>query len=229
MSTRKYPRTYHFPFSEGLTNNDKKVPDDWWDNFAGKELVLTEKLDGQNNSIFIDGVFARSHSSITSNPWDKYFFEFGGVFDKCKPFLTDGEGIYGESLYAIHSIEYNKLPSYFFGFAVVNENEDRWYSWDEVEEMCYFVNIPCVPVLERRVFNSPEDLRISIMEHMKNGSRYGDVIEGIVVRVADSFSIDDFSKNVIKYVRKNHVQTDIHWTKNWRKHEIFTCENKKEV
>jgi hypothetical protein len=35
--------------------------------------------------------------------------------------------------------------------------------------------------------------------------------EGYVVRNADKFHYDDFSSNVAKWVRKNHVQTDTHW------------------
>ena len=31
---------------------------------------------------------------------------------------------------------------------------------------------------------------------------------------------DDFKDNVQKWVRKNHVQTDIHWTKNWKQANI---------
>lgn len=43
---------------------------------------------------------------------------------------------------------------------------------------------------------------------------------GVVIRNADSFPIDDFQKNVVKYVRENHVQTDSHWRRNWTKAKI---------
>ena len=56
---------------------------------------------------------------------------------------------------------------------------------------------------------------------MKNGSKYGDTIEGVVVRNIESFPLDDFSKNVVKYVRKNHVQTDEHWKKNWKRAKLI--------
>lgn len=56
---------------------------------------------------------------------------------------------------------------------------------------------------------------------MKQGSTYGDTIEGIVIRNADSFPLEDFSKNVVKYVRKNHVQTDEHWKKNWKRAKLI--------
>lgn len=48
----------------------------------------------------------------------------------------------------------------------------------------------------------------------------GDTIEGVVIRNAGSYPIDEFSHNVVKYVRKNHVQTDQFWAKNWRKAKI---------
>jgi hypothetical protein len=53
-------------------------------------------------------------------------------------------------------------------------------------------------------------------------SAYGKTKEGIVIRVADSFKLDDFPNYVCKWVRPNHVQTDEHWTKNWHKATLIT-------
>jgi hypothetical protein len=44
--------------------------------------------------------------------------------------------------------------------------------------------------------------------------------EGIVSRNADEFAVVDFQQNVFKYVRKNHVKTDEHWTRNWRRAKL---------
>ena len=219
METTKYPRTYHLPFSKGLQNDDKKVEDDWWEHLKGKELVLTEKMDGSNSCIMKNGVFARSHVSPTTNPWDVNLTERGGIYDQVKLSLTENECVYGENMYGVHSIEYNRLPCYFFMFAV--RDNERWYSWDEVCEFSEMLNLVHVPTLERRVFNSPEDLENTINEYMKKGSLYGDIIEGIVVRNAESFGLDDFSKNVVKFVRANHVQTDEHWKRNWKRAKLF--------
>ena len=49
-----------------------------------------------------------------------------------------------------------------------------------------------------------------------------DTKEGVVVRRVHEFGADDFSKNVVKYVRENHVQTDEHWTKNWKRAKLIT-------
>ena len=50
---------------------------------------------------------------------------------------------------------------------------------------------------------------------------FGAPSEGYVVRNSDSFSIDDFNKNVAKFVRKNHVdKNDKFWMKKWNEEPI---------
>ena len=58
-------------------------------------------------------------------------------------------------------------------------------------------------------------------QFMSEPSTFGDTKEGVVIRKTSSFNNEDFSKNVCKYVRANHVQTDEHWTKNWKKAELI--------
>ena len=43
----KYPRTYHLPYSPGATNDDKKLSGNWFENYKGREIVITAKLDGE--------------------------------------------------------------------------------------------------------------------------------------------------------------------------------------
>jgi hypothetical protein len=44
--------------------------------------------------------------------------------------------------------------------------------------------------------------------------------EGIVIRNAEEFENENFADNVMKWVRKDHVTTDKHWTRNWSKAKI---------
>ena len=37
----------------------------------------------------------------------------------------------------------------------------------------------------------------------------------------DTFLFEDFDKNVFKYVRENHVQTNENWKKTWKKAEFY--------
>ena len=56
---------------------------------------------------------------------------------------------------------------------------------------------------------------------MTEPSNFGKEKEGCVIRKANAFTDEQgFEKNVCKYVRANHVQTDEHWTKNWKKAEL---------
>lgn len=66
--SRKYGRTYHYPFSPG-TSSDDRIQHHYWEFIKEiPELVHTEKLDGENNCLSKLGVFARSHAAPTVSP-----------------------------------------------------------------------------------------------------------------------------------------------------------------
>ena len=68
---------------------------------------------------------------------------------------------------------------------------------------------------------TPESATNPMAAEMENGSRLGGECEGFVFRNAGNFHVDDFAKNVLKYVRKNHVKTDEHWTRNWKRAKLW--------
>lgn len=209
----KYPRTFHLPWSKGASNDDK-ISDDV-SPLIGTDVVITEKLDGSNSSLTNKGVYARSHSDFSKNPWDKQMWN---IWERIKNDLSDGVYLFGENMEGIHSIEYTNLDSYFYIFGVRDNN--IFISWDEVEEYSYLLDIPTVPVLFRGVINSEKELKNITESFAKEKSKLGGPIEGIVVRNANMFHSDDFSNNVMKLVRANHVTTDEHWTKRWQKASI---------
>ena len=87
----------------------------------------TEKLDGENNCLSRYGVFARSHVAPTTSPWTSQLRQ---RWELLKNDLGDIE-LFGENLYAVHSIEYKRLETHFYVFAV--RCLDKWLSWDEVK------------------------------------------------------------------------------------------------
>lgn len=206
--TEKYPRTYHFPFSEGATNDDRIQAD--WQRMLQHELVVTEKLDGENSCIKSDGVYARSHGAVNRNAWARPVWD---IWERVGHTLGDLH-IFGENMYAIHSIVYPDLEHYFYVFAI--RDGETWLSWDEVLEYAHLMDLPVVPVLERG-YLTEKSLKSLIEQQQRNGSRLGGLSEGVVCRIANSFPDAAFSDSVLKYVRKNHVQTDEHWTRNWEK------------
>ena len=57
--------------------------------------------------------------------------------------------------------------------------------------------------------------------YTKEPSIYGDTREGVVIRVTKTFEDKYFPYYVCKWVRPNHVQTDEHWTKHWKKAKLI--------
>jgi ATP-dependent RNA circularization protein (DNA/RNA ligase family) len=221
----KYPRTYHVPFSPGATSDDKQLSEeDFLKHFAHKRLIFTEKLDGENSAITHFDCYARSHGAPTRSPWSINLWGDDGIMWRVKDSLGEDETIYGENLYGEHSIHYDRLTDYFHIFAA--NNGYVWYSWEDVELMGRILNLPTVPFLGTGYVTTVEELKDIIEAYMKEPSAYGDTKEGIVIRTADEFPVlvdgkSAFHEHVCKYVRANHVQTDKHWTKNWKKAKLI--------
>ena len=78
------------------------------------QLVHTEKLDGENNCLNRYGAFARSHAAPTQSAWT---YKIRQRWQLLKNDLGDLE-LFGENLYAVHSIEYRALEQDFYLFAV---------------------------------------------------------------------------------------------------------------
>lgn len=208
----KYNKTYHLPWSN--PSSDDKIADDITC-LIGREIVITEKLDGSNSCITKAGAYGRSHGTFTTNPWD---VELRRLHSLIQNDIEEDVYIFGESMYAIHSIEYTNLDSYFYMFAV--RDNGFWLSWDKVEEYAYLLDIPTAPVLFRGIVNTEKELRELVEGLVKNQSKLGGDIEGVVVRVSDRFDDDDFKNSLQKWVRKNHVNTDSHWTRNWKRSKL---------
>lgn len=66
----KYPRTYHLPFSLGTTSDDR-ISKSIGKALQGKR-IMTEKLDGENTCLSEYGLYARSRTSPTKNPWTQW-------------------------------------------------------------------------------------------------------------------------------------------------------------
>ena len=210
----KYNRTYHLFFSPGATNDDRISNS--VDSLLGKEIIITEKLDGENTGMTNDGVYARSHATFTTSPWSREVRQLHNI--KVKGQLEDGVYLFGENMEGIHSIEYKKLESFFYIFGVRDNN--IWTPWEKVEEYSYLLDIPTVPVLFKGVVNTEKELKGLVNTLVTKPSQLGGQIEGVVVRNSFLFHNDDFAENVMKWVRKGHVQTDSHWTRNWVKAKV---------
>jgi hypothetical protein len=201
MDLVKYPKTMHLPWSPGISRDDKVLHNT--DCFKGKEVVVTVKMDGENTTIYENYIHSRSIDS--KNHWSRDYVK--GLQGRIGYLLSYNHiRICGENLYAKHTIHYKNITSYFMVFSIWEK--DTCLSWDKTVSLCESINIETVPVLYRGIWD--EKLIKSLYKQNYNG----DECEGYVVRLADSFNLDNFSNSIAKYVRKNHVQTDEHWLYN---------------
>lgn len=192
----KYPRTYHLPWSQGMHDDDRMMPNT--DMFKGERVIVTEKMDGENTTMYNNHIHARSIDSVNheSRNWVKNFWSHISYE------IPDNWRICGENMFAEHSIHYDNLSSYFYGFSIW-EN-DICLSWDETLEFFDILEIETVPVLYDGPF---DDL---LVENLWDDAMHGSH-EGYVMRLADSFAMKDFRFCVGKFVRKNHINTVKHW------------------
>lgn len=228
--SRKYGRTYHYDFSEGTTSDDR-INKNWREDVKKFPTILhTEKLDGENACLNEYGVFARSHAAPTIHPWADYLKPIQSML---KNDLKDNNlEIFGENLYAIHSIIYPKIDSHFYVFGI--RCLDKWLSWEEVCWHSNLFNLKTVPQLSVQSTNDTNLIKETVVNLTLQPSVFGSLQnnygrsenvdctkEGVVSRNIDEYDVDDFSSNVFKIVRKNHVQTDTHWTKHIQRAKLI--------
>ena len=201
METRvKYPRTHHLPWSLGRSDDD--IETTALENLERmSDIVVTEKLDGENTTLYTDYMHARSLDSANhpSRNWVKNWHA-GMKFN-----IPDNLRICGENVYARHSIGYEGLKSYFYVFAIYDG--DMCLSWDDTVEWAELLGLHVVPVLYRGLWDEEKVKGCYTKVSKLSGEQ-----EGYVVRNANAFQYADFADNAAKFVRADHVQTgDVHW------------------
>lgn len=191
----KYPRTPHLPWSPGASSDD--IHHKHSDHFVGKQVIITEKMDGENTTLYRNAIHARSLDSRyhTSRAWVKALQARIGYQ------IPENWRICGENLFAQHSIAYQTLESYFLAFSIWNA-QNMCLAWDETIEICNQLGLSTPAVLYQGIW-CEKSIRTLVINTQQQ--------EGYVVRIADRFHFDDFSTCVAKWVRTNHVMTNQHW------------------
>jgi hypothetical protein len=136
-----YPRTPHLPWSPGVAPDDVRAID--LTGLADRDVVVTEKLDGENTTLYPDGLHARSLESAhhPSRAWVK------SLHGRIAHRIPAGWRICGENLFARHSLAYDDLPSWFVVFSVWAG--ERCLDWDGTVRFARRLGLPTPPVLWR--------------------------------------------------------------------------------
>lgn len=238
----KYPSTRHmmplyWESSRG-TAEERTGRDDTGmtsvESFLDIPIVVTIKLDGSNTMLVSDEeepVRARngrdaehySFDHLKKEYWDRNVYEN----------LPDHLQVFGENVYAKHSIHYGcdgccdernrgpPLNDIFMVYGVYDTRFNLWLSWEETKAVAEAIGFPTVPVVsnwrESEIDNEAvwRKMITDMAEEIVDEGH-----EGIIVRSQFPFHYGQFDRKVGKYVRPNHVQTDEHWSEGsveWNK------------
>lgn len=152
----KYPRTPHLFGSKGTEDDRHLGPKASLRFIADPSLIAEEKLDGTNVGIHFTTkgemvLQCRGHE-ITEGMHPQYDLFKQWTATKrpvLEAMLSDRHILFGEWLYAKHSVHYRALPHYFFEFDIYDKIESGFLSLTRRLEMMEGTGIHTVPVVHR--------------------------------------------------------------------------------
>lgn len=192
MKRIKYPRTSHLPWSTGATEDDVRVVD--LSCFEGRQVVVTEKLDGENGTIYPDGYYHGRSLDGRSHQSQSYA---RGKAPALGQALSPESRAVIENLHYQHFVPYDRLRGYLYLTGIfAGTLSPRCVSWEALGAWADRLHLPLPPVLYLGLWDEK-----TIRSLFPFRSRVGpDTAEGYVVRVFDSFPEAEFSTHVAKFV-----------------------------
>lgn len=150
----KYPRTPHIEGSR-TQPGDEDVPSVSLRELRGRTLVIEEKLDGANSGISFDqdgALILQSRGHVLSGgPRERQFDLFKRWASHHRAALWEILGtryiMYGEWLYARHTIGYDQLPHYFLEFDLLDRDTGDFLSTERRQKVLGGGPVVSVPVL----------------------------------------------------------------------------------
>ncbi|KAG6911294.1 hypothetical protein DXG01_002133 [Tephrocybe rancida] len=214
----KFPRTTHL-IDLGAASSDDIVADGAVMPSTGN-VVITEKIDGANMGFSLSSdrsriiVQNRSHyvNSATHEQFKKLDIwverhrdDLFQVLDR-DPYFAERYILFGEWMFATHSIPYTHLPDRFIAFDLYDRSTATWLDRGSLEKVLSSTSISLVPVLHQGPM--PPDAELRNMVQLP--SKFWDGrVEGIYVKV-------EHNSRVIargKVVRSDFIAGNEHWSR----------------
>jgi len=161
----KYPRTPHLEGSR-LQPGDEDLSQIPFENIANRNIVIEEKIDGANSAVSFDPegnllLQSRGHY-LTGGYRERHYNLFKQWAGVHRDALWDVLGcryvMYGEWMYAKHSIYYDALPHYFMEFDILDRETDIFLSTHERRKLTAKLPVCSVPVLAEGKFRRKDDV-----------------------------------------------------------------------
>jgi hypothetical protein len=198
----KYPRTQHIEGSR-LQPGDEDLDSVPFAELAGRHLVVEEKMDGANAAVRFDGAGAlrlqsRGHY-LQGGAREKHFDLFkqwaSAHAEALHERLGDRFVLYGEWLYAKHTVFYDALPHYFLEFDVLDTADRSFLSTARRRELLVGAPVASVPVLHQGALRTHRELTALVgrsaykteawKDRLRASAELRDVDPGRVLRETD--------------------------------------------
>jgi len=161
----KYPRTRHIAGSK-LQKGDEDLEAAAFSEVAGKFVVVEEKIDGANAGLSFAGGELRLQSRghfLTGGYRERHFnlLKRWAAAHSVELYDVLGERyiMYGEWMYAKHTVFYDILPHYFFEFDIFDKEGEVFLSTEKRRQMLAPVPfVQSVPVLKEGCLKNADEL-----------------------------------------------------------------------
>lgn len=239
----KYPRTRHIEGSR-IQSGDEDLKNVRFEEIKGKYVVLEEKVDGANCGISFDEtgkLMLQSRGHFLNGGYGERQFDLFKTWASCHQadlyrLLGSRYVMYGEWLYAKHTVYYDSLSHYFMEFDLFDKVKECFLSTAKRRQMlagCPFV--ASVLVLYEGRLDSLEELtsflgkshfktecHINSLEEqcgelgldwelVKKQTDLSDLMEGIYIKVEEGEVVNDRFKYVRSTFLNSILDSETHW------------------
>lgn len=210
----KYPKTPYLNFSPSYNGGDRYIDTK---DLLGKPLAVTVKRDGSCVTLSRDTCGARNGHEATHPSFNMLKQRHAAL----KLQIPEGIQLFGEWLYAKHSIHYTgplALRDYLEVFAVYDQTEQMFLSQDDVEILCNELDLVMVARVATILYHAEWELTNGITALAEKAIADGE--EGVVVKSMYPYHYTQFAANAAKYVRANFSPGNDGWSKGITKNDL---------
>lgn len=248
-SILKYPRTPHMEGSR-LQVGDEDLSQIPFRHIFGRNIVIEEKIDGANCGISFDGdgnLLLQSRGHYLTGGYREHHFNLLKQWatihvDKLFDALSDRYVMYGEWMYAKHTVFYDELPSYFMEFDIYDRERGVFLDTPSRRKITDKIGIiSSVPVIGQGLYDNKEDILKLIghsnyisdhhidtlrdvakrhkldQEQQVSETDASGTMEGLYIKLEE----DGIVKERFKFVRLEFVQAIIQSNSHWLSRPIL--------
>lgn len=238
----KYPRTQHLEGSR-LQPGDEDLDAVPYDRIRNRFIVVEEKLDGANAGISFDSggnlcLQSRGHF-LVGGARERHFTLFKSWaqchHEALSALLGDRYLMYGEWMYAKHTIFYDRLPNYFMEFDILDMRTGMFLGTEQRHALLKGTPISSVPVLHSgsairsdyllslvrtSLYRSPAwkdtlhrvgaaaGVPVELLEKQTDPS---DLMEGLYIKIEEEGKVVERYKYVRSGFLTSVVRSESHW------------------